>query len=246
MKLLTRKNIIILIILALVALLCFLNLTRTRTASMYLFMARSTPWNIKWECIKKTESQVNQKFTLPLQFDKTSKNALREFCHYSYFRSCLNNNGYDIHGQPIPQKNISQTNSQFVYSNPQAKVTISSSSPIQILTNNQLNPDYDDRILMSEISIDNQPLNLHVYTKHDDIHDLNSAASLIKHFSTTQGNISDLSQLTNQANIPYLFIQQSDYISGILFVTPDNRIVELFSNKQSNEFFNKLANQITL
>lgn len=131
---------------------------------LYAFMGLKAPLPVKYSCILQSNQQVTQKFTQPLAFDVTSKNALREFWHYSYFRQCLHKRGFDSKGNKLsPSLVTSKT-----YSNPQANLTLNAVNPT-IQSDNILDVDYDDRLLLSQLVLSDKPVTLAVYTRHDDL-----------------------------------------------------------------------------
>lgn len=143
-------------------LIWYLFATRITTLALYVMIGMKAPLATRIECAKETEGLVTEKFSLPLLFDQASKDGLRTFWHYSYYASCLQNNGYDHSGNPIPVSTISD--GRFI--NNFGKFSLAMTDA-KIISNNQVDADYDDRLIISDLHWRDQDIFVGFYKKYD-------------------------------------------------------------------------------
>lgn len=143
-------------------LIWYLFATRITTLALYVMIGMKAPLATRIECAKETEGLVTEKFSLPLLFDQASKDGLRTFWHYSYYASCLQNNGYDHSGNPIPVSTVND--GRFI--NHFGKFSLAMTDA-KIISNNQVDADYDDRLIISDLHWRDHDIFVGFYKKYD-------------------------------------------------------------------------------
>lgn len=143
-------------------LLWYLFATRITTLALYVMIGMRAPLSTRIECAKETEALVHDKFSLPLAFDRASKDGLRTFWHYSYYASCLQNHGYDHGGEKIPASIVQDGR----FMNQFGKFSLAIADA-KIISDNQVDPDYDDRLLVSIIRRGDDDIFVGFYKKYD-------------------------------------------------------------------------------
>lgn len=214
--------------------------TRFKTAVMYVFLGSKAPANIRWECVKQTESKVATKFTLPLEFDRKSKNGLREFWHFSYMRECLNNHGYEASGTTIPASQIITDSDIHTYQNTYAGFTVSTKEVIEIESDNGMDADYDDRIRHSNIKVGNQVLSIYTYMSLDDDIPSDEALNQITHIPYTQGRITQSAPIADTP-LESRRITQDDGQQGLLLHLHEDKVLVITGPDIDPSFFQDLA-----
>ena len=206
-----------------------------RVLSLYVFGGFSAPVQTKYACSKESRALVIEKFKLPLDFDAVSKRELREFWHFSYYRACLFREGYDFGGSSIPKSEIITTNDGLHYRNYFAETDIRVPEGTLIRTNNTTNPDIEDRLIASELLVNNTPLYVYAYRSFDEVHTFDELATSFVHFATTTGSIVGNVNVVEDHGIRVLSATQDDGISGIAFMSPRGRVVEIFGENMNTE-----------
>lgn len=217
--------------------------TRFHISMLYLFTGSKSPISTRVHCIGQTENLVANKFSLPLNFDTKSKNLLREYWHYSYYRQCLRQSGYDIHGGTIPKSNVVNTGSGFEYQNTEGLFKIINLDNVTIISDNVMDVDYDDRLLLSTLEINQKKVNLGVYIKHDKITDLSSAEDQFTNFPFTIGSIKS-KEINTSRGSSFLYIEQTDGITGLVTILPNNKIILIYAPEISLEYLSALSQKI--
>lgn len=220
-----RRRLLIIISSAVAMFIIFSQTSTYRLLGLYAFMGMYAPIKVRTDCIKTSVFRVKQKFTLPLQFDAHSKNALRQYWHYSYYHECLQNHGYDVTGRPLSPSSITPEANKFNYHNPQAGFSLIGIDSAEMKSDNQINSDYDTRLLLSNLVINGQPLTVAAYQTHDQIDDLASAQQYMKYFPTTEGKIIASTMSAALTGVPYLFLEQDDNHQGIVVMSANHPII---------------------
>ncbi len=190
--------------------------TQIKNNVVFLLVGYKAPLKVKLSCISSSRHQTQQKFTLPLKFDQSAKDALRGYWYYAYFSACLHNQGFDHMGESLPSSQVFSQNDQYVYQNPQVGITITSPEPISIISDNQIDPNLDTRLLQSKLNIDSNTHLILAYKSHDHITDLQSAASSIRSIPTTNHTVS--STLTSSSSpYPHLILGLEDQSTALVF-----------------------------
>ncbi len=172
----SKRTYLILFVIILVLGAGYLFFTKTNRGSswaLYAIAGRHAPLSVKMSCAKETDERVATKFSLPLKFDTKTKNELRGFWYYSYYRGCLFKNGFDFSGNPIPSSTITpQTGKTTQYANPYVGITLSVPQGTIIATDNVLDVDFDDRLHVSQLTFPNGTLVINAYKKVTDPEEL--------------------------------------------------------------------------
>lgn len=146
----------------LIGLLWYFFSVRILTASVYVMLGWHAPLGFKVDCVRQTEKLVTQKFLLPLAFDQASKDGLRQFWHYSYYTGCLQNLGYDHYGDHIPESRI--TDGKYVNTFGKFSLDV---GDVRIISDNQVDVAYDDRLMLSTLSQNDEVVTVGWYKKYD-------------------------------------------------------------------------------
>lgn len=136
---------------------------RYKVIPLYLFSARQAPLMTKLRCAAITNHEVHEKFENPPDFDKKSLNGLQEFWHYSLFRGCLFEHGYDMEGARVPESLVEGK----IYTNPYLGFSFKLSDSAQLVTDNELDVETDDRLYTSVIETDSGTIEVYAYKSYD-------------------------------------------------------------------------------
>ncbi|MDC1205404.1 hypothetical protein N8083_00990 [Candidatus Pacebacteria bacterium] len=233
------KRKLIIIALSIFIALSFLYLfveytTRGRVMGMYTFGGFKAPISEKINCAKETDKKVAEKFTRPLDFDEESKNALREYWHFSYYRACLFEAGYDFSGNKIPRSTI-VTDTVPRYANYFGGIDFLVPNDTIIIEDNITNPDIEDRRISSHLQIGENDLTILVYRDFDDTDTFADLQKDFVSFSTSTGNVTEQVVVTSETGVSMLRIQQDDGLSGFALIGADGKIIQIFGENLPKE-----------
>lgn len=241
-----KFNIIIILSIILCAAIYFFTQTaRGGSYTLYFFAGWHAPLDVKLACVKETDKRVEDKFMLPLNFDKEAKDGLKGFWYYSYYRSCLYDHGYDFSGNKLTMSSIKEVpDGEILYTNGQANIAFLVTKDSEIIRDNKLNVDMDDRLLISELSIGNTHIFVHTYLKNDDILSFEDLEARTEHLSGTTGTIITETINKNGYNVDLLHIIQDDNMQGIVLITPEKHIIHIFGDSAPETTLEEIANTI--
>jgi hypothetical protein len=197
-----------------------------RVIGLYSFAAISTPFQVKVACAKDTNLRVSDKFEQPLNFDENSKNALREYWHFSYYRECLYKQGYDFNGEPIKPTELMRTSSGYTYTNHWAGISLTTSSETSIVYDNITNPDLDDYIIVSQILIGGTPIMVQ-YDRSYKVADAEALLPIFAGFNSKEGFNSPLLKQVTSPRPDVLAFEDGDFF-GYVVIIPNSHIVTLY------------------
>lgn len=186
--------------------------------------------SIRWDCAKNTDALVAEKFTLPLNFDKKTKDELRGFWYYSYYRQCLYQHGFDFHGNPVPASTLSAGSVGTLYTNPYAHLQFQLPAQAVLLTDNELRVDFDDRLFVSKIQMPTGDIQVDYYIGNEDfqsIADITDHPEKIEPLRTSA--ITHLSTSSNPQSIELVSIKQQNGFVSIVFMTPQKNLVHILA-----------------
>jgi len=235
----------ILLVLAIVYVL-FNYTMRGRVLGLYTFGGFKAPVSTKIKCAKETDVRVDEKFLQPLKFDKKSIDSLKEFWHFSYYRACLFEAGYDFSGNFIPRSEIVREGGKFRYVNHFAEMDFVVPDDTVITMDNKTDPDIEDRRLSSLLKSSEGNLNVLVYRSFDDIDSFESLWEDFEKFSTTTGSILAKSKDKNTSNVNYISIRQDDGFNGLTILTYKGLVVQIFGKDLSEELLDNTKSSIRL
>lgn len=207
-----------------------------RGSSLALYIAGGwhAPLSIRWDCGQETDRRVKEKFLLPLEFDRASKNLLRGFWYYSYYRECLFKQGYDFKGNPIPISNLSVTDSGTEYVNPFADIQFKIlRNDLKIVTDNELNVDIDDRLHISKLKSDSDEIEIKTYITKTDPESLKDVLVQFEKISAEDSAL--LHQAITEKSNSKFKITQSDGSPALIFFTPNNHIIYISASRENKE-----------
>jgi hypothetical protein len=172
----SKRTILGLLLIIFIVFLGYWFFTKTNRGSswaLYAIAGWNAPFSVKTACATKTDANVSKKFELPLKFDEKTKNELRGFWYYSYYRQCLHKAGYDFSGNPIPPSVITQGAGEITqYSNPYSGITLTVPTGTTITTDNTLDVNFDDRLYVSQLTLPQGLLTINAYKKVEDAQEL--------------------------------------------------------------------------
>lgn len=240
-----KITLVVSLAISLVAYLYFAHTTRGKVLSLYAFGSFKAPISQKITCAKQTDQKVQNKFTLPLDFDQDSKNALREFWHFSYYRACLFEAGYDFYGNKIAFSSITKTNNETRYQNNFSKISFAVPNNAIIVSDNSVNPDLDDYIITSIIRVDDYEIIVQADRSKKDVTSLSELEDKFTGFATTSAAIVDRKQTTNQAGSAILAIHQEDAMFGFLTLNPEHLAITVYGEKLPKSLLDMIESSFT-
>jgi hypothetical protein len=211
---------------------------------MYVFGGFGAPIALKSTCAKESDKKVDQKFALPLDFDKDSKNALREFWHFSYYRACLFEEGYDFSGNVIKPSTITRHDDGSLYTNYFGGIAFAVPGDTIIIEDNSTNPDLEDRRITSVLKIGEHEVTVLAYRSFDDIDSFDELEDGFMGFSTSTGDIVEKVVRTNQQGANVLSAYQDDGLFGFASVTKKGRIIKVFGKKLPKELLELIESSL--
>lgn len=229
----TRKKVIILAIILLLAVFLywfFMKTNRGSSLALYAFAGWRAPLDIRFRCGGETDKLVAEKFAQPLKFDKKTTNELRGFWYYSYYRGCLFKNGYDFSGKAVPKSSVENTQAGAVYKNPYAGFQFSTPKSAVLKTSNNLDVNFDDRILVSELEQNNIKITVRVFLRNADYLSLLDIFQKPEGILVKAGKIAggEINQTKNKNNVETLRLVQENGTTNLFAITRDKKIIYIF------------------
>jgi len=245
MPLTKKKKIIISGTTVLIAMLIgywfFYHTVRGGAFAVYIFGGIHAPLSVKWECGAITDANVEKKFMLPLLFDEKTKNELRGFWYYSYFRQCLYNNGYDFSGNVVPDSNISEN----TYSNSYGGFSFSVPEKTTLTSDNKLDVDFHDQLLVSTLTMGSETLFIHAYLKNDDFKTFDDLKTNLQYISLSKADIENSDIVKNAQGAEVLRVRDIEGTEGIVFLTPSLHVVYIFGGPTLKGTLDVIASSIS-
>jgi hypothetical protein len=205
-------------------------ITKTNRGSsilLYVVGGWSAPTGVKWECAHETDRRVEEKFKLPLAFDEETKNQLRGFWYYSYFRDCLAAYGYDFSGRSIPSSTLVQDGAPYTYSNIYGGYSFTLTEDARIIEDNTLNVDYDDRLFASTLKVAGQKLAVDTYQKYEDIGSFEELIAIYDAHPLSYTPRESLRVATSTTGMRTLIIKEVDTTTRIVGITPSRKLFDI-------------------
>jgi hypothetical protein len=201
---------------------------RGRVLTMYTGGGFFAPVGTKVSCAKETDQKVAQKFTLPLNFDQDSKDMLREFWHFSYYRACLFEAGYDFGGRKVSHSEIIDENGKLIYKNHFAKISFEVPPGTTILTDNVTDPDMDDYVIASSLQVGTDVVIVQADRSKKSVADLKELEAGFTGFATTSATVLGKNYMTSQTGSAILAAHQDDAQFGFLSFTPNKLAISIY------------------
>lgn len=229
----TRKKLIILAIVLLLAIFLywfFMKTNRGSSLALYVAAGWGAPLDIRFRCGQETDNLVNEKFNRPLIFDGESIFLLRGFWYYSYYRGCLYENGYDFSGKAVPKSSIENTETESVYKNPYAGFQFSMPKDTILKKSNELDVNFDDRLIVSELEQNNIKITVRVFLRNADYPSLLDIGQKPENILITKDKVAEgeIDESKNKNNVDTLRLIQENGTANLFAITPDKKIIYIF------------------
>lgn len=219
-------------VVTLIALFLFFTKTnRGSSLALYTVAGWHAPIDIRISCGKMTDTRVAEKFRLPLNFDRKSKNGLRGFWYYSYYRQCLFDQGYDFNGRKIERSSISDG----VYYNHLGHFSFNVPEETEIISDNTLDVDFDDRLYVSQISFQDKSLILKTYLEQDEIESLDQLPGSTFDFTTGEPAYDNVEIITNGAGVPGVIVTNMSNEISLTAILRDGTLLHIDGSRVSSE-----------
>ncbi len=243
-----KKKLVFFLIIIFIILLVFFYLTQTTKGGSYaLYIAGGwhAPISVKIRCAEETNLRVDNKFKLPLLIDEKSKDKLKGFWYYSYYKECLHNAGYDFSGNKILNSIIEFVNGEFIYKNIISGIYFVMPKGAEIVRDNILNVDFDDRLLISTLKVNKDSnIFIHTYINNKDLKNFNDVDAKLSHISTTNGKIIDKIYRRNSYSVDFIELRQDDGMYGFIFFTPDGYFINIFGDQSIEKIMNDIMQTV--
>lgn len=231
------------VVLVLVLVYMFLSFTHTgRVWGLYAFAAFKAPVAVKVDCVKDTNDRVYDKFLSPLKFSEKAINDLREYWHFSYYRHCLFENGYDFYGNAIKPTTLTSSDGVSIYRNPFGKIYMEIPGEAALIVDNITDPDQNDFLVSSVLQIGEVALQVVV----DRSYKLADAAMLREGFAGFEGQIlfpsPHVQWVTSEANGVHYFADGPLY--GAVVLVPERHIITVYAKLEDKELIDAIARSI--
>jgi hypothetical protein len=212
---------------------------------LYAFAAIKAPLGVKIDCVHETNQKVAQKFTLPLAFDEGTKNDLREFWHFSYYRACLFRAGYDFYGNTITPSEITTTDSIPHYVNHFMNISFAVPVGTTILTDNQTDPDIDDYVITSKLQTEDHTIIVQADRSYKEVSTLPELEAKFTGFSTTTATLTGKTTSKNQAGTAILAAHQENGQFGFISLNPQKLAVTVYGEMLPAELLAQIESSFT-
>jgi len=196
--------------------------------------------------MKETRALVQKKFELPLLFDRASKNALREFWHFSYYRACLFRAGYDFYGNPIKPSEIVRTNGESRYMNYFGGFSFSVPESTELSIRDVTDPDIEDRKISSTLIVDEHQITVLLYKNYEDSTTTELLREAFMHFENSTTTFDQSSIARNGFDIDVLTAKDADGNYGFSALLRDGKVLQVFGSAAQQDLLNSLAMSIQL
>lgn len=229
LKILKYRNLKVLAILtAILSLWLYLN-PAIQARAMYIFVGTKAPFSVRVQCAKTTENRLEEKFKKPLDFDRISKQQIKGYWVWSLLNQCLHENGYDSKGTKIPNSQVGKDGETYFYNNSYAGISLKSTREIEIIRDNELNVEFDNRLLRSKIKLDKDLVNLDIYIDYEDAYSLEELQNILGNFLTITENIEETKIIDNH------LIILTQNTQGCMALTTENVLIHMFTNDTIEE-----------
>jgi hypothetical protein len=219
----------------------FMYTNRGSSIALYSIGGWGAPLQIRWDCGKETDRLVVEKFKLPLDFTKESKDELRGFWYYSYYRQCLYRNHFDFDGNPIPASTLNNTQ----YINQFAGIQFVVPQGTTLTEDNALNVDIDDRLYVSNLETPSGRILIHTYLKNDNFSSFDDLSKNIRTLTPLrEGSIKE-SVSNNEQQISFINFTQSNGHRGILLLTPEKHVIHISGLADSADSIDVISKSIS-
>ena len=220
----------------------FTSTLKGRSLSLYAVGGWGAPLTTRLSCASKTNERVDEKFLQPLNFDKKSKNAIKEFWYFSYYKECLFEEGYRFNGEAVPSSSLVDA----IYINNFAGIKFTIPKNATLTQNNVLDVEFDSRLYRSEITSEESSIFIHTYLEHEDFKTETDLSNNLEHFSTTEGSILEKETIISAENVNLIKINQDDGMNGIAFITSEGHVVHIFGEHIPEQDLETIINTLTL
>jgi hypothetical protein len=218
---------------------------RGRVLTMYAGGGFFAPVGTKIACAKQTDQKVAEKFTLPLNFDQESKDLLREFWHFSYYRACLFDAGYDFGGRKVAHSEIIEESGKLIYKNHFAKISFEVPAGTTIVTDNITNPDIDDYVITSSLQVGTDVVIVQADRSKKSVADLKELEAGFTGFATTSATVLGKSYRTSQTGSAILAAHQDDAQFGFLSFTPNKLAISIYGKMLPQPLLDMIESSFT-
>ena len=224
----------------------FLNYTyHGHIAGLYAFAAFKAPFDVKTNCIKTTKQKVTDKFALPLAFDEDTKNELREFWHFSYYRACLFEAGYDFYGNKVQPSEIATVDGTTRYINHFMHISFSVPGGTTIIADNLVNPDIDDYVITAKLQTGDHTIIVQADRSYKEVKTLDELAEKFTGFATTTATLIGKQSSTNQAGAAILAAHQENGQFGFITLNPEKFAVTVYGEMLPAELLSQIESSFT-
>ncbi len=224
----------------------FYHTVRGGSFAVYIFGGIHAPLSVKWECAPITDLRVEKKFTLPLLFDEETKNELRGFWYYSYFRQCLYDHGYDFNGNAVPKSDLTLRGLTSTYTNPYGGFSFTMLQNGVQDVDNKLDVDFNDNLFVSLLTVAGETLQVHTFLKDPDYTTFTQIEENLKHLSMSTADIKSKEVVENGNGVRMLRVHETDGTEGIVFMTPALHVIHIFGPETLNATINEIASSLAL
>lgn len=233
------------VVIFLTALYLLSSYTHTgRVWGLYTFAAFKAPIGEKIECIKETNQKVHDKFLKPLDFSAEAKNALREYWHFSYYRACLFEAGYDFYGQAIEPASLTKTEYGLQYKNPFAQISVTVPENTELINDNLNNPDLDDFRIASLLKIGEADIQI-IMDRSYKLVDQSAVANEFAGFDSMPDFPSDNLATTESKTKDALAFYDEPYY-GYVVLIPEHHVVTIFSNIENQSMIDEIITSLKI
>lgn len=224
----------------------FMHTIRGSSIAVYVIGGWHAPIGVKFACAQETDARVKTKFMLPLLFDEATKDQLRGFWYYSYYRGCLFAHGYDFSGNPVPKSSISVQGTTSTYTNAYGGFSFDLLGTFSLDTDNVLNVDWDDQLFVSKLSSHTLSFTVDTHLKHEHFTSFEDIANTYAQhpFSTTTILSSEIRTTATDAQV--LYVYEADGVTRLVFISDTGHIVDIHGSDMSEALIQNIISSLTI
>jgi hypothetical protein len=223
-----------------------MHTARGGSLALYAIGGRGAPAALHLACAEEADPRVNSKFELPLAFDEATKDQLKGFWYYSYFRECLFENGYDFKGNTVAPSTITAKGEVSFYENKYMGFSALVPAHTTLALDNALNVDFDDSLFFSLLRIDSGKAAIEAYTKRDPFTSFDTLRDQYVMNPLTKTPIVDIATRTSIHNVQMLYITEANASTRLVFMGTNGRVISISTKDIPAQTLEAIASTISV
>ncbi|MFM2374612.1 MAG: hypothetical protein RLZZ234_607 [Candidatus Parcubacteria bacterium] len=221
-----------------------MHTNRGSSLALYAIGGWHAPLGVKIACGKDTDVRVYNKFLLPLAFDEDTKDQLRGFWFYSYYRDCLFAHGFDFKGNPVPHSTIVGDGSSYRFTNEYAGFSFVVPSSTVLATDNNLDVDYDSDLFHTILTTADGLIVADTYVAHDLFKTPGDIPLHYREEPMSRTTILEANTISTPTHLDVFSVREADGTTRLIFMTPLGYVVDIHGTPLPDEVRATILNSL--